>query len=346
MNDAQPGPPGADRPLAMLLMSERAHADLFDEPRRARLERLVRLRPGRPLTDLDDRDAAAHLASVEVIVTGWGTPALGEEVLDAAPHLRAVVHAGGSVKGHVAPAFWDRGVVVTSAAQANAIPVAEYTLANILLEGKRAAAYIDGYRRHRDVGGRWRDAVPSSVNFGGVVGIIGLSRTGRRVAELLRAFDFQVLVADPHIHADAAHAVGARLVDLDALLAASDIVTVHAPELPETRELLDARRLDLLRPGAVVINTARGSLIETAALIERCRRGTLRAVLDVTEPEPLPHDSELFDTPGIVLTPHIAGAMHAETHRLADAALDDLERLVHGFPARHRVDAATLGIIA
>src|SRR3546814_15827507 len=92
----------------------------------------------------------------------------------------------------------------------------------------------------------------------------------------------------------------------------------------------DARRIALLRPDAVVINTARGTLIDTDALVRRCRAGTLRAILDVTDPEPLPADSVLFDTPGIVLSPHIAGAMHAETRRLADSALDEIERLCQG----------------
>src|SRR5690606_18262403 len=137
------------------------------------------------------------------------------------------------------------------------------TLATILLEGKRAASYIDGYRRHRELGGAWRDAIPSAVNFGGTVGIIGLSRVGRRVAELLRPFELEVLVADPHASAADVAAVGAHLVDLDSLLSASDIVSVHAPELPDTYHLLDARRIALLRPDAVVINTARGTLIDT-----------------------------------------------------------------------------------
>src|SRR3546814_20437003 len=131
----------------------------------------------------------------------------------------------------VSPAFWDHGILVTSAADANAIPVAEFTLATILLEGKRAASYIDGYRRHREVGGAWRDTIPSAVNFGGTVGIIGLSRVGRRVAELLRPFELEVLVADPHASADDAASVGAHLVDIGPMLAASAIVRVPAPEL-------------------------------------------------------------------------------------------------------------------
>ena len=339
-------PASSDRPSGLLLMNARAFTDLFDSTRLARLHQLVSLDSPVRLDDLRGADAAVRLARTEILITGWGSPVLGQDVLAAAPALRAVIHTGGSVKQHISPAFWDRGILVTSAADANAIPVAEFTLATILLEGKRAASYIEGYRHHREVGGAWRDSIPSSVNFGGTVGIIGLSRVGRRVAELLRPFELEVLVADPYASDADATAVGARLVDLDSMLSASDIVSVHAPELPDTHHLLDARRIALLRPHAVIINTARGSLIDTEALVLRCRAGTLRAILDVTDPEPLPSDSVLFDTPGIVLSPHIAGAMHAETARLADSALDEIERLRQGLPPAHRVEVESLGIIA
>ncbi|NYD67481.1 hydroxyacid dehydrogenase [Agromyces atrinae] len=334
------------RMSALLLMPEWVFDDLFDPARRERLARLIAPTASLRFDDLESAEARLRLAEADVLVTGWGTPALDASVLAAAPRLRAVVHTGGSVKNHLAAAFWDHDIIVTSAADANAIPVAEFTLATILLEGKRTAQYVEGYRRHREVGGSWRNSIPPAVNFGGTVGIVGLSRVGRRVAELLRPFDLEVLVADPYVDAASAAAVGARLVELDDLMIASDIVSVHAPELPETRNLIDARRLDLLKRDAVIVNTARGSLIDTSALIERCRAGTLRAVLDVTDPEPLPADSPLFTTPGIVLSPHIAGAMHTETYRLADSALDEIERLAAGRPPLHRVDGASLGIIA
>ncbi|MBW9092062.1 hydroxyacid dehydrogenase [Microbacterium jejuense] len=338
--------PDTGRPRALLTMSRASFGDLFDPSRLDRLRALVRLEEPVRLEELASEGAIARLRDVEVLVTGWGTPHLGAEVIAAAPRLRAVVHAGGSVKGHVSQAFWDAGILVTSAAEANAIPVAEFTVATILLEGKRTARYAEGYAQQRTVDGPWRERIPPSVNFGGTVGIVGLSRVGRRVAALLRQFDVDVLASDPLVGARQAALLGAELVGLDDLLRRSDIVTLHAPELPETRHLLDARRLSLLRDDAVLVNTARGSLIDGEALVARCRAGGLRAILDVTEPEPLPPDSALFTTPGIVLTPHIAGAMHAETHRLADTVLDELERIGQGRPPRHPVDRRSLEFIA
>lgn len=333
-------------PSALLLMGARAFRDLFDDSRLQRLNRLVRLPDPIRIDTVSTAAARARLAETEYLLTGWGGPAIGEDLLTAAPRLRAIIHTGGSVKHLVSPGLWERGIVVTSAAEANAIPVAEFTLATILLEAKRAPSYIDGYARSRDMAGAWRDEIPPAVTFGGTVGIVGLSRVGRRVAELLRPFDLEVIAADPYVDADSAASVGARLTDLDDLMAASDVVTIHAPALRETRHLIDERRLRMLRPDAVLINTARGSLVDTNALIARCRSGLLRAVLDVTDPEPLQADSPLFETPGIVLTPHIAGAMHAETRRLTDSALDDLEALIGGGVPRHAVDAASIGVSA
>ncbi|GAA5202829.1 hydroxyacid dehydrogenase [Microbacterium jejuense] len=339
-------PPDDARPTALLAMSRTTFDDLFDAPRRDRLHALAAIAAPARVEELSSPPAITRLHDVEVLITGWGTPALNADVLAAAPRLRAVLHAGGSVKGHISQEFWDAGVLVTSAAEANAIPVAEFTLATILLEGKRSPRYAEGYAGERTASGRWRSRIPPSVNFGGTVGVVGLSRVGRRVAGLLRPFDIEVLASDPLVDPRQAALLGVELVELDELLVRSDIVTLHAPELPETHHLLDARRLGLLRQDAVLVNTARGSLIDAEALVARCRDGRMRAILDVTDPEPLPSDSPLFTTPGIVLTPHIAGAMHPETHRLADAVLDELDHLAHGRPPRHPVDRRSLEYIA
>jgi phosphoglycerate dehydrogenase-like enzyme len=135
-------------------------------------------------------------------------------------------------------------------------------------------------------------------------------------------------------------------VPLDDLMAAADVVTVHAPSLPSTRHLLDARRLALMRDGATLVNTARGALVDHAALIAELRTGRLSAVLDVTEPEPLPPDSPLFDLPNVVLTPHIAGALGTEVRRLGDAAVAEVARYAAGEPFAHPLTAADLDRVA
>jgi phosphoglycerate dehydrogenase-like enzyme len=297
-----------------------------------RLCDLADVDPGLVAERFDEPRARAALADAEVLITGWGSPPVDEAVLALAPRLRAVLHAAGSVKGLLHPACWHRGLRVTSAAGANGEPVAEYALAAVLLAGKGVFAQRERYRaeRHFAIGA----ILPDVGNHRRRVGVIGASRIGRRLVELLRPFDLDVLLHDPYLGAEEAAALGVRHApDLDALLASCSVVSVHAPALPETRGLLSRRRLALLPDGAVLVNTARGELVDTAALAEEVAAGRLTAVLDVTQPEPLPPDSPLFDLPGAFLTPHVAGSHGNELERLGRSVLTELELLIAGRPA-------------
>lgn len=319
---------------------------LFSPALCARLVALAELPDPEPLQRFDDERAERLLARVEVLLTGWGCPRIDAAVLARAPRLYAILHAAGTVKGHVDEAAWERGVRVSSAAAANAVPVAEYTVAAILLASKRAFRLQRLYREVRALR-LWPREVPEPLgSLGRTVGIVGASRIGRLVLERLRPFDFARLVHDPFLAPDEARALGAEPLGLDELLARSDVVSLHAPLLPETRGLLDRRRLALLRDGAVLVNTARGGLVDAAALADELVSGRLDAVLDVTDPEVLPADSPLYDLPNVFLTPHVAGAMGAETQRLAALALDELERLVRGEPLRHEVRREDLAHVA
>jgi phosphoglycerate dehydrogenase-like enzyme len=166
------------------------------------------------------------------------------------------------------------------------------------------------------------------------------------VAERLRAFDLQVLISDPYLTTAQAAELGAELVDNDTLFRRSDILSVHAPLIPETVGLVDARLLALLPDGAVLINTARGKIIDAEALIRECVSGRIDAVLDVTEPEPLPPDSPLLDLPNVFITPHVAGAVGNEIARLGEMAVGELERLVAGQPLQHAISPIELGRLA
>jgi phosphoglycerate dehydrogenase-like enzyme len=306
------------RVAVVMLMREDLPARLFEPERLAGLAALV------------------PLEEAEVVLSGWGCPPLDAALLERAPALRAIVHAAGGVKGHVTDACWDRGLLVSTAAGANAEPVAEYTLARILLANKAADRMAREYRSRRtaiDLIGEFPDA----GNLGKTVGIVGLSRIGKRVVELLEPFDLEVIVSDPYVDGS---------VELDALLGASDVVSLHAPSLPSTRHMLDARRLALLRDGATLINTARGALIDQDALVAELISGRIDAVIDVTEPEVLPPGSPLYELPNVVLTPHIAGALGVEVRRLGDSALDELERYARGEPLAHPVTRADLDRIA
>ncbi|WP_243229841.1 hydroxyacid dehydrogenase [Microbacterium sp. CIAB417] len=295
---------------------------LFDE---VRMQRLRSLSSARSL-----RLDAGAFGDTEILLTSWGAPRLDADLLDRMPQLRAVVHAAGSVQGLVSDELWERGIVVTSAADANAVPVAEFTFASIVLAFKRAFVHV---RNQASESFGWGDLVGSGAygRVGRTVGIVGFSRIGRRVVRMLQQLDgVTVLVADPFVDAGTVAAAGGELVPLADMLPRTDVLSLHAPALPETRHMIGRAQLAALRDGATVINTARGSLIDHDALLHECASGRIDAVLDVTDPDPLPVDAPLRRLPNVALTPHIAGSMGTEVRRLADSALDDIETLLRG----------------
>jgi phosphoglycerate dehydrogenase-like enzyme len=328
----------------VLAMAPALTPDLFGPAERARLATLAELPDPEPLARFEGERAERLLAEAEVLLTGWGCPRIDAALLARAPRLRAVVHAAGTVKGHVDPACYAR-LRVSSAAAANAVPVAEFTVAAILLAGKRAFRLQRLYRELRSFRFWWNE-VPALGNYRKVVGIVGASRIGRLVLDRLRGFDFELLLHDPYLEPPAARALGAELAELDELLRRSDVVSLHAPALAETRHLIDRRRLALLRDGAVLVNTARGALVDGDALEAELVAGRIDAVIDTTDPEVLPAGSALYELPNVFLTPHIAGAMGTETRRLAALALDEIERLARGEPLAHEVRLEDLPRIA
>lgn len=318
-----------NRPEVLLAMSDGTYRTQFGPAERARLGELAALGEPVQVESLDEPAARERLARVEVLLTSWGAPELTAQVLDAAPALRAVIHCAGTVRPLVTDAVWERDLLVTNAVDANALPVAEFTFAAVIMAGKRAPFLAARARTARD---DWSvEGLGELSNRDRTVGIVGFSRTGRRVVDRLTALEtHEVLVFDPYADRDEVKAAGARLADLDEVLAASDITSLHAPALPSTRHLIGARELALMPDGATLINTARGMVVDTAALERECASGRLHAILDVTDPEPLPRDSVLYDLPNVMITPHIAGSLGTETRRMTAAALDELERYVRG----------------
>ncbi|NGN68995.1 hydroxyacid dehydrogenase [Streptomyces sp. A7024] len=288
---------------------------------RDRVAKLTQLLPD-PLSG----DLTGRLAGIDLLVTCWSCPPLTEQVLAGAGRLRAVIHAAGSVKQLATEAVWRRGIAVSSAADANAGPVVDFTLAAITFAGKQVLPAARDY-----VGRRQPLALREGLDDR-TIGIIGASRIGRGVLTRLAASGrrHRVLVYDPYLPAAEAIALGAEPVELDVLCRESSIVSVHAPELPETRHLLDARRLALIPDGGTVINTARGSLLDTEALTHECATGRLNAYLDVTDPEPLPPDHPLYALPNVLVTPHVAGVQGSELRRLGEYAAAEVERFVRG----------------
>jgi phosphoglycerate dehydrogenase-like enzyme len=283
------------------------------------------------------------LAAADVLLGHWGCVVVDEDFLERAPQLAMFAYAGGTLRDTVTPAAFARGLRITSGAAANAVPVAEYTVAAILWANK--AAFIERERlrgaalpplpRRHPVG-----------NWAKRIGLVGASHVGRAVVELLRPYRCSVAITDPYLSADGAAALGVDKVELDELLETSDVVSLHAPALPSTERMIGAPQLARMMDGATLINTARGVLVDHDALVPEVRSGRLTAVLDVTDPEPLPPDHPLLHLPTCVVTPHVAGSQGTELSRQAELVVEEIRRFAAGEPPLHPVVAADIGRVA
>jgi len=280
------------------------------------------------------------LREVDVLFGGWGIPWLDAGFLAQAPRLRAVFHAAGSVRYFMTPEAWARPIVVSSAWKLNAVPVAEYTLAAILFGLRRGWHYAAQLRLRRDFW--YRNDFPGS--YGSTVALISLGAVGRLVRERLRPFDVHVVAHDPFLSDAEARELAVEKVSLEAAFQRGDVVSLHAPLLPETQGLVQGAHFAAMKPHATFINTARGAVVRETEMIAVLRqRPDLHAVLDVTDPEPPAPDSPLFELPNVVLTPHIAGTGQGEAGRLGRAMIDEFHRWRQGLPLLHAVNAEQAG---
>lgn len=331
-------------PTTAMVMHPVVRDELIRDDHMQRLDRSVTMIQHTPFRELDEFDE--HLSEIEVLITSWGCPRIDAQSVDRLPRLKLIAHVAGSVKGFLDDSVWRRGILVTNAVAANAVPVAEYTLAAILFANKRVFQLNNFYRTHRENRAPWTKEAPNVGNYAKTVGVVGASHVGRLVIDHLRHFDFKVLLYDPYVTPIATRDLGATKVGMSELLSQSDVVSLHAPLLSDTRHMIGARELALMKDGAILINTARGALIEQAALEHELCSGRLNAVLDTTEPEVLPDHSPLYELPNVFLTPHIAGSLGDETQRLADCIVDEVERYCKGVALKHLVRREQLSRLA
>jgi phosphoglycerate dehydrogenase-like enzyme len=287
-------------------------------------------------------DLLALLPDADACITSWDVARLDADVIASAPRLKAMAHMGSSVARFVSDVLWEQGIHVTCTGPALARTVAETTLGLMIVGMKR----IWPLGQHVRDGG-WRESPywPSRELGGKTVGIVGASNVGRQVMELLEPFAVRLLLYDPYVSDAEARRLRASKVELDDLVSRADIVSLHAPAKPETYHLLTAQQLSLMKDDALLINTARGSLIDEQALIAELSKGRFFAFLDVTDPEPPSTDSPLRQLENVVVTPHLAGCIE-DCSRMGEMAVEELRRFFAGEPLLYRVTQAMLARIA
>jgi D-3-phosphoglycerate dehydrogenase len=247
-------------------------------------------------------------------------------VFDAAPDLKAIVRWGTGSDAIELDAATDAGVAVVTTPGVNAEAVADMALALMLSCIRRLPRLDEAVRA-----GRWRGPVPTRDLAGATVGVVGLGAIGRAVTRRLRAFGCRVLALEPNPDGGFCADCQVELLDLDAMLPQVDVLTLHAPLTPATRGLIGARELALLAPGAIVVNTARGELIDQAALAAALVDGRIAgAGLDVFEHEPPAPGDPILSAPNTVLSGHVSSYTELGLDRTAEAVLANLREVLAG----------------
>ncbi len=264
------------------------------------------------------------------------------ELLAAAPHLRVVSNYAVGYDNIDVAAATARGVLVCNTPGVLTETTADLAFALLLAAARRL---VEGARYVLE--GRWRTWGPLVLLgrdvHGATLGIVGLGRIGAAVARRARGFSMRILYTDPLRRPDLEAELGAEYVDLPTLLRQADLVSLHLPLTPETRHLIGREELRLMKPTAVLVNTSRGPVVDTMALYQALRDGTIAyAGLDVTDPEPLPADHPLLTLENVIVVPHVGSATVTTRERMAVMAAENLIAALRGERPAHPVNPEVL----
>jgi phosphoglycerate dehydrogenase-like enzyme len=291
--------------------------------------------------------AAGH--ALTGVITVWSAPPFPTAFWKAHAECKFFGHMAGSIK-HFFPDdtpqyLIDHGVTVISGQFGLGINVAEMTVGLMITLSRRFPVL---WRKLRD-DGAWRVpevAVEPQGLLGATVGLVSASVVGRLVIEMLKPFRCKVLMYDPYLSDEAATALGVEKASLERVLSESDIISLHHPQTPATDRMIGAAQFDMIRDGALLINTARPRALEPEALLAAARQERFQIALDVTEPEPLPADHPLRAMPNVWLTPHVAGSGRYGTYLVGDIVMQSLDEYLAGKPMPWRYPLERLELMA
>jgi phosphoglycerate dehydrogenase-like enzyme len=330
------------KPTIAILAGRELFSSFFDEREQRRLSRLAHWK----LVPLQTFASGIplFLQDAQALITTWDSPYLSREAVKTMPSLRMIAHCGGEVKNRYERSLF-KELTIVNTAEPMARPTAELGATFLLYAARNVDYYRAALRRRSNriyeethTGGGIAESLLSRE-----VGMIGFGRVARALVEMMRGFDVRWRVYDPYASRALAKEMPVTFDSLSGVLRRSSVLMVAASLTEKTRGILSGERLSKLPDGAVVINIARGGLVDLAALTREVASGRLRCALDVTDPEePLPLGHPLRRLPGAITTPHIGGGGRKTRGEMADVAVDELERFFTGTPVKHRVTAKML----
>jgi len=300
------------------------------------MARLAQVGVVKVLDTLDPKDHPPVLAQADVLIVRRPSFQVTREVIAACPRLRVIGRHGAGLDNVDLQAATEAGIPVTYTPSAPTDSVAELTIGLIVAVARRIA---DAHQAVRE--GIWhRERFMGMELAGKILGIIGFGSIGRAVARIARAMGMRVVAFDPYV---SRWPRGVRPAPLPELLQRADVVTIHAPLTPETKGLLGRAELSRMKPGAILVNTARGGILDEEALVQALREGRLGgAGIDVFSREPLPVDHPLLYAPNVVLTPHIGAMTEEAQRRMALTVVQDVLRVLSGGRPEHLVNPEVL----
>lgn len=278
---------------------------------------------------LDEGQSLAEaIRSIDVALSTWGSPRFDETVIKQADRLKLLAHCAGTVVPYAVPELFSSAVRVVNSNYALSHCTAEFALAHILSGIWRMKEYEAVLRK-----GRWpnpRENMPRGLH-GALVGIAGVGRVARLVMDLLRPFECRFLLSDEYLAEAQARKLGGELVTLDELCRRSDVITIHHTLTEKTRALFGSRQFSLMKDNALLVNTARGPIIDEKALLEAAREGRIYISLDVYDKEPSSEVSILLSKYDKVrCTPHMGGHCSGWHDRIFGDMVDEVERFING----------------
>jgi phosphoglycerate dehydrogenase-like enzyme len=285
------------------------------------------------------------LAPAEALVTTWDSPKFSGDLPSIAPKLRMIAHCGGEVKSRFAAGLFD-SLTITNAAEPMASATAELGAAFLLYCARNIDRYRDGVRRSNAVYSAVHAQGTEEFIVGREVAMIGFGRVGRALVDLMRGFDLRWTVYDPFASRILSKDYPVVFSALKPLLQKAEVLVLTAALTDQTRGMLNATTLELLPDGAVIIDIARGGLVDLKALTTEVRRKRLRCAFDVTDPtEPLPLRHPLRKMPGAIITPHIAGGGLHVRRQIAKTVTEDLENFFDGRVVQNRITKKMLELM-
>ncbi len=294
-------------------------------------------------TDMSAEAIKPTMKDADIVITSWGNGLMTPDVLDVAPNLKMIMHAAGSVKPIVTDEVWNRGIRVCASTKPLGIGVAECAL------GFAISASKNFYDVNEDIHNGGYDERRSACRelFEQNVGVIGGGFVGRHFIKLMQSFGVNISLYDPMMSTEKIEAMGAKKAELEEIFRESDILSIHAPEIPATYHMVNADTLAMMKKDAILINTARGSIVDEKALYDHMAAGNLRyACLDVYDPEPLLPDNPLRTLKNVIMTPHLAGLANNGKLRIGAHSAEEIERFMKGEPLHCEVTREMLANIA